>query len=65
MTYDPLYVERLIEENDQLRAALASIYRLVHIATPKGTGAYTHFMRDFDEIRRIAKPFVGNGQSAK
>jgi hypothetical protein len=64
--------ESLILEQDKVRAevermlaALSSIYALVHVPTPRGTSAYTHFMRDFDAIRKIARPFVVDGQSTR
>jgi len=36
---------------------LAEIDRLVHVPTSPGTGAYTHFMRDFDRIRELTRPW--------
>lgn len=39
----------------RLRAVLAEIERICYVPTPRGTGAYTHFMRDFDKIRGICR----------
>ena len=41
------------------RQALATIWRIVHTPSrdhPAGSHAYTHFMRDFDDIRKICAP---------
>jgi hypothetical protein len=45
------------EENDRMRAALQAIWDICH-APSKGQYAYTHFMRDFDQVRALCKPFV-------
>lgn len=41
--------------------ALNEIWKICHRPStdhPKGRHAYTHFMADFDEIRKLCKPFV-------
>lgn len=43
-------------EVEKLRGKLEKIDRLVRIPTPQGTRAYTHFMRDFDQIRKATEP---------
>lgn len=45
---------------DSALAALEEIYRIAHIPTPAGTKAYTHFQRDFDQIRAICKEHISN-----
>jgi hypothetical protein len=46
-------IAELVGEVRRLRGILDEIDRTVRIPTPKGTGAYTHFMRDFDKIRKL------------
>lgn len=38
-----------------LRSRLDRIWQIAHVPTPQGTRAYTHFQRDFDEIRALAQ----------
>lgn len=45
--------EQLADAEHRLR----EIDKLVYIRTPAGMGAYTHFMRDFDRIRELTKPW--------
>lgn len=40
---------------------LREINRIVRTPTPQGTKAYTHFMRDFDQIRELTKPYAARG----
>lgn len=47
-----------MDELDKLRAAVREIWRIAHVPTPSGTKAYTHFQRDFDQIRTLCKPWV-------
>ena len=45
------------------REVIECIWRIVHTPStkhPKGGHAYTHFMADFDEIRRLCKPFINS-----
>ena len=45
----------LYAEIERLKTTLTEIERICHVPTPQGTKAYTHFMRDFDQIRRLCK----------
>lgn len=44
-----------------MREALEKIRRICHVPTPHGMKAYTHFGRDFDQIRKLCD----NALSAK
>jgi hypothetical protein len=43
------------QEIERLRAALGIIYHVVRTPTEGKMRAYTHFMRDFDEIRKLCR----------
>jgi hypothetical protein len=49
----------------RMEAEMAFIWKLVHIPTPQGTKAYTHFQRDFDQIRAITKRYVATAESTE
>lgn len=50
-------IVQAIKDRDHAEQTLARINRICH--TPSnGKHAYTHFMRDFDEIRKLTAPFV-------
>ena len=51
------------EETAKLKAILAEINRICRVPTPSGTKAYTHFMRDFDQIRTLTAPYVKEEQN--
>ena len=48
------YDHELAEAERRLR----EIDRIARVPTPQGTKAYTHFMRDFDQIRELTKPYA-------
>jgi hypothetical protein len=50
--YEERYA-KLWEENTQLRTRLRRIWDICHIPTKGAEKAYTHFQRDFDEIRNL------------
>lgn len=47
------YDQELAEAERRLR----EIDRIVYTSTAQGTKAYTHFMRDFDQIRELTRPY--------
>ena len=55
---------KLFNAASEMQAALEQIWKICHASTPAGTGAYTHFMRDFDQIRKLCKPFVSDKAEA-
>lgn len=47
------YDQELADAERRLR----EIDRICHVPTSQGTRAYTHFMRDFDQIRELTKQY--------
>jgi hypothetical protein len=45
--------DEMTAENERLRAALTRINQIVRKRTEPHMRAYTHFMRDFDEVRAL------------
>jgi hypothetical protein len=53
-------VELIGEAEDSLagmRAAFRRIKEIVHTPTPGSEKAYSHYGRDFDEIRKLVEPY--------
>jgi hypothetical protein len=46
-----------IADRDHAEQTLARINGICHVPS-NGKAAYSHFMRDFDEIRKLTAPFV-------
>lgn len=46
-----------LAEIEKMQATMKRINEIVYVPTPAGTKAYTHFMRDFDEIRGLTKEY--------
>lgn len=45
--------EEILDDVAEMRAAFQRIWEICHVPTTPAMRAYTHFQRDFDEIRTI------------
>jgi hypothetical protein len=52
-----------LAEIEQMRATMKRINKICHIPTTAHMKAYTHFQRDFDEIRVLTKEFCDDADS--
>jgi len=56
--YRTSQIEGLLQEVERLRADMLKINRICYIPTSQGMRAYTHFQRDFDQIRAITAAHI-------
>lgn len=64
---DPAQIEadaRLIAAAPDMLETLQKIRALVHVPTPSKTPAYTHFQRDFDQIRALTADAIAKATGA-
>jgi regulator of replication initiation timing len=57
--------DELTAENERLRAALTRINQVVRKRTEPHMRAYTHFMRDFDEVRSLCDKTLNQGRTGR